>query len=362
MTQKADGQNYAPKGKAAPVCAKGQFPIGAIGLDHGHIYGMCNGLIEAGATVQWVYDPDDSRVAAFQQAFPEARRAASEQQVLEDPAIKLIASAAIPSRRAEIGLRALAHEKDFFADKPPCITLSAVAEIRRRTQETGRKYLVYYSERLHVEGAVYAERLIQEGAIGRVVQVMGWGPHRASADTRPAWFFDPAQYGGILVDIGCHQLEQILAFAGAENATLSCSRIANYNHPAHPAFEDFGDITLTCDNGVAGYCRVDWFTPDGLGAWGDGRTLIVGTDGYIEIRKYIDIANSKEGDQVYLVNHEGERRIHAAGQCGFPFFGRLINDCLYRTETAMRQSHALRAIELAIEAEATAQRLVDTRV
>ncbi|MEA5015768.1 MAG: Gfo/Idh/MocA family oxidoreductase [Candidatus Limiplasma sp.] len=361
MTQKADGQNYAPKGKAAPVCGPGEFPVGVVGLDHGHIYGMCNGLCEAGAVIARVYDPDGEKVEAFCKVFPQARAAQSREEVLGDPAIRLIASASIPSERAELGLCALDHGKDFFSDKPPCVTQEEVERIRRRTAQTGRKYLVYYSERLHVEGAVYAEQLISQGAIGRVVQVMGWGPHRASVETRPPWFFDPARYGGILVDIGCHQLEQILAYAGAQDAQISLSRVANYNNPQHPEFEDFGDVTLVCDNGVAGYCRLDWFTPDGLGAWGDGRTLIVGTEGYIEIRKYIDIAHSQEGDHVYLVNREGERMIRAAGQCGFPFFGRLIRDCLDRTETAMTQAHALRAIELAIQAQNMAQRLVTDR-
>lgn len=357
MTQKADGQTYAPKGKIARVCEEGECPVGVIGLDHGHIYGMCNGLCEAGATLAWVYDPDARKVQAFRDTYPQARAATSEQEVLADPSVRLIASAAIPADRAALGLRVLSHGKDFFSDKPPCITLAEVQSVRECTAQTERKFFVYFSERLHVEGAVYAERLIRQGAIGRVVQVMGWGPHRASVETRPPWFFDPSRYGGILVDIGCHQIEQILAYAGASDARISLSRVANYNHPQYPAFEDFGDICLACDNGVAGYCRLDWFTPDGLGAWGDGRTLIVGTDGYIEIRKYIDIARSPEGDHVYLVNHEGERLICAAGQCGFPFFGRLIRDCLDRTETAMTQAHALRAVELAIEAQNTAQPL-----
>ena len=355
--QKADGQNYAPKGKANKVCAPGEFPVGVIGLDHGHIYGMCNGLAEAGADIRWVYDPDAEKVAAFQKQFPQAEAASSQEQILMATEVKLIASAAVPGDRASIGLQALACGKDYFADKPPCITQEEVAQIRQKTAETGRKYMVYYSERLHVEGAVYAEELIRSGAIGRVVQVMGWGPHRLSADSRPEWFFDPARYGGILTDIGSHQLEQILTYAGASDATIECSRIGNYHHPEHPKFEDFGEVLLTCNNGVAGYCRLDWFTPEGLGAWGDGRTLIVGTEGYVEIRKYIDVASSPSGDHVYWVNGEGEHHVEAAGLCGFPFFGRLIRDCLDRTETAMTQSHALRAVELAVEAQQKATRL-----
>jgi predicted dehydrogenase len=101
------------------------------------------------------------------------------------------------------------------------------------------------------------------------------------------------------------------------------SAIANYNYKQYPEFEDFGQATLQADNGASGYFRVDWFTPNGLGSWGDGRTVILGTDGYIELRKYLDVARTKEGTSV-LVNHEGESHHPVAGTVGFPFFGRLI--------------------------------------
>jgi predicted dehydrogenase len=351
MQIKNDGQNYAPKGKPAPVCAAGEFSAGVIGLDHGHIYGMCNGLAEAGADIALVWDSDPAKVAAFQKAFPSAKSAASKEAILDDPAIRLVASAAIPLDRAGIGIEAMKRGKDYFADKPPLITREQLALARKTAAETGRKYGVYYSERLHVEAAVYADELIAAGAIGRVVQVLVLAPHRLNAQSRPPWFWDRTQYGGIIVDIGSHQIEQILAYSCAKTAKITNARVVNFNNPGYGAFEDFGEATLVCDNGAAGYFRVDWFTPDGLGAWGDGRAFITGTEGSIEIRKYINPACDKEGDHLILVNQKEERHIRAAGTCGFPFFGRFIRDCLDRTETAMTQEHAFTAIELAIEAQ-----------
>lgn len=360
MQKKADGQNYAPKGKVDLVVSPGEFPFGVIGLDHGHIYGMCNGLTEAGAEVTLVFDSDAKKVEAFLEKFPNAKVANSIEEVLTSD-VKLIASASVPDDRGEICIQALQHGKHAFADKPPVTTREQLARARAAVEQSGCKFGVYYSERLHVEASVYAENLIAKGAIGKVVQVMGWGPHRMSAKTRPEWFFEKERYGGILVDIGCHQIEQILFFAGAKDAEIQNSRVANYNSKPYPNFEDFGDATLVCDNGATGYFRVDWFTPDGLGSWGDGRTLILGTDGYIELRKYLDIARDKEGDHVYMVNHEGEHHFTAAGECGFPFFGRFIRDCIDGTETAMRQDHAFRAIELAIEAQEKAQ-FLETKI
>jgi predicted dehydrogenase len=355
--QKADGMRYAPQGKAKAVCGPGEFRFAAIGLDHGHIYGMCNGLTEAGGELVSVYDPDPAKVADFCKTYPGVKPAVSEQEILDDATLKLIASAPVPCERGPLGLRTMDHGKDYFTDKPPFTTLEQLAAARQKTGATGLKYAVYYAERLHVEAAVYAGQLIQEGAIGRVLQVIGLGPHRLNAPTRPAWFWRKECYGGILVDIGSHQIEQFLYYAGAKDAQVLHSKVANYQNHEHPDFDDFGDATLVANNGATFYFRVDWFTPRGLGAWGDGRTIVIGTDGYLELRKYLDVARDAVGDHVYLVDHQGERHLAVHGQIGFPFFGQLILDCLNRTELAMPQKHTFLAAELALQAQASALRI-----
>ncbi|MFB6362693.1 Gfo/Idh/MocA family protein [Paenibacillus elgii] len=355
--QKNDGMNYAPQGKPNPVVKPGEFAFAAIGLDHGHIYGMCNGLMEAGADLVAVYDPDPAKVEAFVKRYPQAKAAASEEEILHDPSIQLVAAAAVPSERGALGIRVMGAGKDYFTDKTPFTALSQLEAARAKVKETGRKYMVYYSERLHVESAVFAGELIQKGAIGRVVHVMGWGPHRLNAPSRPQWFFEREKYGGILCDIGSHQIEQFLFYTGAKDATVVSSRVANYNNKQYPELEDFGDAALTGDNGATFYFRVDWLTPDGLSTWGDGRTLIVGTDGYIELRKYIDIARDKQGDHVYLVNKEGERHFSVHGEAGYPYFGQLLLDCIHRTENAMTQEHAFKAAELCLKAQQQAVRV-----
>ena len=215
--------------------------------------------------------------------------------------------------------------------------------------------MVYYSERLHVEGAILAGYMVEQGEIGRVIHVEGFGPHRLGAPGRPAWFFEKEKYGGILCDIGSHQIEQYLHFAGEEDARVMCSRIGNYANPDHPGLDDFGDCSIVGAKGTTNYFRVDWFTPDGLSTWGDGRTIILGTKGYIEIRKYVNIASGQPGgDHVYLVNGQGERYVNAQGATGYPFFGQLILDCLNRTENAMTQAHAFKAAELCLQAQAQA--------
>ena len=353
----SDGMTYAPKGKPAPVVQPGEFVFAAAALDHGHIYGQCNGLIEAGGTLRYVYDPDPAKVAAFVKTYPQAKPVESLETILDDPEVRLIAAAAIPCDRGPLGIRVMEAGKDYFTDKTPFTSLDQLDKARATAAKTGRKYMVYYSERLHVECAVFAGDLIRDGAIGRIIQVLGLGPHRLNAPSRPVWFFERAKYGGILCDIGSHQIEQFLFYSGAHDATVTEAAVGNFTCPEHPELEDYGHANLVADNGATNHFRVDWLTPTGLRTWGDGRTVILGTTGFIELRKYIDLARDSGGDQLFLANAEGEKNFSLNGKVGFPFFGQFILDCLNRTENAMTQHHAFKAAELCLRAQAQARRL-----
>ena len=354
MSQKSDGMNYAPQGKPSPVVQPGEFVFAAAHLDHGHIYGQCNGLLEAGAQLKWVYDPDPKKIEA---KYPQTRVARSLDEILADDAVRLVSAAAVPCDRGPLGGRVMEAGKDYFTDKTPFTSLAQLDQAKAVVARTGRKYMVYFSERLHVESAMYATDLVAAGAIGKVIQVIGLGPHRLGKANRPAWFFERARYGGILTDIGSHQFEQFLTYTGATDATVTQAAVGNFANPDKPEFEDFGEASLLGDNGTSNYIRVDWFTPAGLGTWGDGRTVILGTKGYIELRKYVDVARDKTGDNVYLVDDAGERHLNVTGQVGFRFFGQLILDCLNRTETAMTQAHAFKAAELCLRAQLAARKI-----
>jgi predicted dehydrogenase len=335
----------------------GEFVFAAAFLEHDHILGMSGGLCDAGAQLKWVFDPDAAKVKAFRRRFPRAKAARSLDEILGDPAVRLVASAGIPCERGPTGCRVMAAGKDYFCDKTPFTAAAQLRAARAAARRTGRKFAVYFSERLHVECAVRAGDLVRAGAIGRVVQVLGLGPHRLRKASRPGWFFERAKYGGILCDIGSHQFEQFLFYSGATDASVAHAAVGNFANPDKPEFEDFGEASLVGNNGVSCYVRVDWLTPDGLSTWGDGRTVILGTDGYIELRKYVDVAGGGRGDQLILVDARSERRFDLGGKVGFPFFGQLIDDCLHRTEHAMTQEHVFKAAELCLKAQAAAQSL-----
>jgi predicted dehydrogenase len=344
---------------AAPAVKPGEFRFSAIGLAHPHIDDQCRELIAAGGELISVYDDDPVSVERFRRKFPQAAPARCEREVLDDRRIRLVAGAAIPCDRAALGVRVMRAGKDYFTDKTPCTTLDQLAECRQVVAETGRRFFVYFGARVS-PCALFAQRLISDGAIGRVVQVIGLGPHRLSAANRKQWFFVKRQYGGILCDIGIHQTDMFLSFTGNPTAEVVASQVGNYASPEYPELEDFGDMQLRGPNGATGYHRVDWLTPDGLGTWGDGRAIISGTEGYIELRKNIEIAGERTGDHLYLVDRTGERRFDAAGLVEVPFFRQMIRDCLDRSETAMTQAATFAATEIALTAQARAVRVGDS--
>jgi predicted dehydrogenase len=327
----------------------------AIGLNHGHIYGQVDALLQAGAEFVSFYAKEPELATKFAEIYPQARLARSTQEILEDETIHLIASAAIPCERAPLGIAVMQHDKDFMSDKPGFTTLEQLAEARRVQAETGRIYSIYFSERLGNRATVKAGELVQVGAIGRVVQTIGLGPHRIGLYARPEWFFRREQYGGIITDIGSHQVDQFLFFTGSTRAEVVAAQVANYKYPQHPELEDFGEVILRGDRGT-GYIRVDWFTPDGLPTWGDGRLVILGTEGYIELRKYCDVAGRPGGDHLFLVDQKDTHYIDCS-EVELPYGRQLISDVVNRTETAVPQAHCFLASELALQAEAQAQRL-----
>lgn len=346
-----DGANYAPLGQSVKVVEPNEFYFSVAYLDHGHINGQTNGLLQAGATLKYVYDPDKKRLADFCQKYPQAIVADSFETILQDEDTQLVASAAIPNLRAGIGIAVMQAGKDYFTDKSPFTTLEQLAEVKKVTAETQRIYAVYYAERLHNEAAWQAGKLIEQGAIGRVLQVINLAPHRLAKKNRPDWFFEKNCYGGILTDIGSHQVEQFLTYANVSDATINFARATNLNNPDNPQLEDFGEISMTGDNGASFYTRVDWFTPDGQATWGDGRTFIIGTEGNIECRKYNDVARQAPASKLFLTNKELEQEIDCLGQSSFPYFGELILDVINRTENAMSQAHTFKAAELSMLAQ-----------
>ena len=331
------------------------------GMSHDHIYGMVGAVQRGGGVLVAAYGQEPDKLAAFSKRYPDVKMVKNEDEILNDPSIQLVLSSTIPNERAPLGVRVMKRGKDYLSDKPGITTLEQLAEVRKTIDESHRIYGIMYSERLEVKAAVKAGELIQAGAIGRVIQTINIAPHQivqghgdAGGGTgRPEWFWNPDLYGGILCDIGSHQVDQFLYYTGSTEAEVVASQIANVNHPDHPRFQDFGDMMFSGDRGM-GYVRLDWFTPDGLGTWGDGRLFVLGTEGYIEVRKYTDVAVKKAGNNLFLVDQKEARYIDC-NNLSLPFGPQFVADIVNRTHMAQDQSQCLLAAELVIKAQMNAR-------
>lgn len=334
---------------------KDTIRFSVIGINHGHIYGMASSLIEGGGTLVSVYAKEPDLLLQFTERYPEVKIAKSEDEIINDPSIQLVASAGIPVERAPLGIRVMKAGKDYMADKPGIVTFKQFNEVKKVQKETNRIYSITYSERLANPASVKAGELVKEGAIGKVVQLIGLGPHRMRPEGRPDWFFEPEKAGGILCDIGSHQCDQFLFYSASTAAEVSFAQTGNFNIPDYPNYRDFGDMSVRSKH-ATGYIRIDWFTPEGLGTWGDGRTFILGTEGYIEMRKYVDIVGRQGGNHLFLVNQQ-ETKYYDCKNVHMPYGEQLVSDVVNRTQTAMSQEHCFLATELALTAQKMAFQL-----
>ena len=341
-----------------------QFAV--CGISHDHIYGMTEAIRRGGGVLTKVWGGEPDKLANFRKRYPDATYVATQDEILHDPSVQLVLSSQVANERAPLGVRAMRAGKDFLSDKPGITTLEQLAEVRSTIAATGRIYGIMYSERLEVKAAVKAGELVQAGEIGRVIQTINIAPHQivqGSGSTmgstgtngdRPDWFWEDLKYGGILCDIGSHQLDQFLFYTGSTKAEVVAAQVANVRHPRHPHFQDFGDMMLHGNNGF-GYVRLDWFTPDGLGTWGDGRLFILGTEGYMEARKYTNVGVSKQGNNLFVVNGKTSRYIDC-NNLTLPFGPQFVSDIVNRTHTAQDQAQCLLAAELSIKAQMQATR------
>lgn len=333
--------------------------MGVVGIDHRHIYGMLAGMFDAGATCKaWWTEGQPRTLKGFLKRFDTIPRSADRRAILDDPEIELVLIAAPPHQRADLAIEAMEHGKDVMLDKPGCISASELERIRAVVERTGRIWSIDFSERFEVPATIAALEIVRQGRIGRVIQTLAVGPHRLNRATRPDWFFQRELYGGILADIGTHQIDQFLTFAGAEDARIELAHAGNHGHPDDPGFQDFGELVLSgfsgSGAGVRGYARLDWFTPDALPNWGDGRLTVLGTEGYIELRKYVDVEGRPGTDHLFVVNGERSEYVNCAG-IPLTYFRDTARDVRDRTETALSFDHAYRVSRLALQAQRIAE-------
>src|ERR1700712_640260 len=325
----------------------------AIGLDHRHIYDLTAGLLAAGATCVG-HDPEtsDPRVlAGFRKRFPDVPAVARD-RLLDDPSVDFIVLAAVPRDRAGLAIAAMRCGKDVMVDKPGVTTLDQLASVEATVRETGRIWSVALG-RLTSPAVQAALAVARSGELGRLGSLTSLAPHRLNRALRPDWFFDQEAYGGIITDIGVHSIDQFLAFADVREATIAASTIGMFG-TSPEGFEDFAEVTLR-GGAMTGTMRMDWFTPDGLPDWGDGRLFLVGTQGTLELRKNLDIEGRAGGDHLFVANRERTRYQDCSG-LRVTYYGNFLDDLRDRKGRTLDGGRVFSACRLALQCQGSAER------
>jgi predicted dehydrogenase len=331
----------------------GMTRFAAIGLDHRHIYDLTAGLLAAGAECIG-YDPEtsDPRVlAGFRQRFPDVP--ATQRERLLDTA-DFVVLASVPKDRAALAIEAMRRGKDVMVDKPGVTTLAQLEAVEAAVRQTGRLWSVALG-RLTSPAVQAALAVARSGELGRLVSLTSLAPHRLNRALRPVWFFDRDAYGGIITDIGVHSIDQFLAFANVSDAAIAAATIGCFGTEP-PGFEDFAEVTLR-GGGMTGTMRMDWFTPDGLADWGDGRLFLVGTEGTLELRKNLDLEGRPGGDHMFVTNRQRTRHLDA-GSTPPTYYRDFLTGVRDRAGRAVQAGQLFAACRLALRCQAGAERFI----
>ena len=330
-----------------------------IGLNHGHINGQAKGLLDSGKwKLKHVFAEEDDLREAFVARFPDVTVAESVEQVLADEEVELIASASINAHRGPLAVQSLRAGKHFFVDKPCVTTLEQMEEIKKAVEETGLKWFAFFGEMLTHVGVKWVRQELEKGNLGEPVHFMGLGPHTLRINGRPDWMFNRELHGGILNDIASHQIAQF-GYWMMQDPIPQFSRVGNLHHPHKPEFEDFGDATLLGSKGATGYIRADWFTPEGLPAFGDIRQQLITTDAYVEHRKTIDIGDPQggRGGKLIVTRMNKGPEIIDLSKTPMTFFDDLTADVENGSETAIPFDLGYKASKAILEMQRDAVRL-----
>lgn len=327
--------------------------IALVGADHNHLYEIIDRLVKAGASA--VAHTAEGQFVEHYSGWQAASVEASFDDILADDSIDLIVTAAIPNRRASIALAAIAAGKHVISDKPGLTTMDQLDAVRAAIAgRPGRPWTVLFTERFENRAINEAVRLAKSGAVGTVVHVVGAGPHTMWAERRPDWFWDPDATGGILVDIGSHQVDQFMSITGSTAADVSIvsSMVGNVASVDHAAMQDIGSMTLAAGV-VVGDHRLDYLTARGLGTWGDCRLMIVGTEGTIEARANVDVAGADGAEHLIVVDADGTRRVDISSVV-VDWAEQAVADLADGGERLMTQQHAIDVTDVCLRAQAAA--------
>ena len=195
----------------------------------------------------------------------------------------MMLTAAVNDRKAAYIVKALDAGLHCMADKPLVSSMDQLESIEQAlTRNKSLKLYLMLTERFN-PALVAAKQIVDRGEIGKVANIIAIRPHRLNPDTRPAWMFDSRRYGGILNDIGIHDLDIARWFTGNEMDRVLAASVSNHRSASCTDFNDNGEAMVRMKDGTTAFIYVHWMTPDAYPAHGETRFIITGTKGQIEV-------------------------------------------------------------------------------
>ena len=323
------------------------------GIEHLHVFELVGGLVGAGAIEVGHWGTPGPLLDAYRQWRPDSAELDLDTALRAE--VDLVVLAGIPSERATHAATALRSGASVLSDKPGVTTFEQLDSVLDAEEASTGRWWVLFSERFCNRAVLEAVRRVHAGAIGRVVDVVGLGPHTLAAAQRPDWFWSPTTSGGILADLATHQIDQFCAIADPDSkaeVVVTSSSVGNLACPDHPSMQDVGRLTLA-GGGAIGSHRVDYLSAAGLPSWGDCRLLITGTEGALEVRANVDPAGAPGSEHLIQVDADGTQRIDTS-DVQIDWAQRLVADLRNGTDTLLSRDHIERVCRLALTAQAEA--------
>lgn len=255
---------------------------------------------------------ENARITAVADAVEEAAKAAAEElgvekcfsdykEILSDPEIDAVIVVAPTNLHKQIVIDCAAAGKHIFCEKPMAMTVEECDEMIAACDRHKVKLQIGFMRRFDASFRE-AKRLVEEGAIGELVQIHS--NTRGPSKPRP-WMYDIKKSNGILAEVNSHDIDAVRWMAGSDIETVYAVA-GNFRNPeAEADYPDYYDSVLmsgTLKSGVhfcidgAAYVQYGY----------DSKMELIGTKGKIQVgrseKEHVHCTTVEQGTATPFVN------------------------------------------------------------
>ncbi|GFI09436.1 myo-inositol 2-dehydrogenase [Lachnospiraceae bacterium] len=255
---------------------------------------------------------ENARITAVADAVEEAAKAAAEElgvekcfsdykEILSDPEIDAVIVVAPTNLHKQIVIDCAAAGKHIFCEKPMAMTVEECDEMIAACDRHKVKLQIGFMRRFDASFRE-AKRLVEEGAIGELVQIHS--NTRGPSKPRP-WMYDIKKSNGILAEVNSHDIDAVRWMAGSDIETVYAVA-GNFRNPeAEADYPDYYDSVLMsgilksgvhfCIDGAA-YVQYGY----------DSKMELIGTKGKIQVgrseKEHVHCTTVEQGTATPFVN------------------------------------------------------------